>query len=168
MSEIVIPSNVQCIGAYAFSQCLKLKRIWFSAYISKIDPSAFVGCTELERIFIPNHTFLEFEKLLPKFREILREKITIENHQGHRRVFCKKELEDINRAKVIQGQYTKLVCFYMNDGCQKYIPLCEQSFLSIGDEVDLNKAKLIELSGDGINYGYIDGYEYFDTNLVDA
>ena len=169
LDEIVIPSNVHCIGANAFSQCSKLKRIWFSAYIRNIDPSAFIGCTELERIFIPDNTFDEFEKLLPKYREILMEEVTIENHKGHRRLFSKKELEIVIRAKVVQGQYTKLVCIYKNDGCQIYIPLCKQSHLSIGDEVDMNKARLIEFNDEGIYYGlHIDGYEDVQKYLVEA
>ena len=168
LDEIVIPSNVVSIGANAFLHCRRLKKIWLSEDLTYIDPSTFIGCTKLECIYIPNNTFGRFEKLLPEFREVLMEEVTIENHKGHRRLFSKKELEAVNRAKVVQGQYTKLVCFYMNDGCQKYIPLCKQSPLSIGDEVDLNKAKLIELSGEGIYYGYIDGREYYNINLVDA
>ena len=168
LDEIVIPSNVVSIGANAFLHCRRLKKIWLSEDLTYIDPSTFIGCTKLECIYIPNNTFGRFEKLLPEFREVLMEEVTIENHKGHRRIFCKKELDVVNRAKVVQGQYTKLVCFYMNDGCQKYIPLCKQSPLSIGDEVDLNKAKLIELSGEGIYYGYIDGREYYNINLVDA
>lgn len=169
LDEIVIPSNVKSIGANAFSQCLNLKKVWFSAYISNIDPSAFIGCRELECIFIPDFTFDEFEKLLPKFREVLMEEVTIENHKGHRRIFCKKEIDVVNRAIIVQGQYTKLVCFYMNDGCQKYIPLCKQSNLSIGDEVDLNKAKLIEFNDEGIYYGlHVDGYDDVQKYLVEA
>ena len=168
LDEIMIPRGVVNIGANAFLQCGRLKKIWFSENLALIDPSAFIGCTKLEYIFIPDNTFDRFEKMLPKYREILMEEITIENYKGHRRLFSKKELEVVNRTKVVQGQYTKLVCFYMNDGCQKYIPLCKLSPLSIGDEVDLNKAKLIELLGEGIYYGYIDGREYYVNNLVEA
>ena len=169
LDEIVIPGSVKSIGANAFSQCLNLKKIWFSECISNIDPSAFIGCKELEYIFIPDFTFNEFEKILPEFREILMEGVTIENHKGHRRIFCKKELEVVNRAKVVQGQYTKLVCFYMNDGCQKYIPLCKQSPLNIGDKVDLIKARLIEFDDEGIYYGlHVDGYDDVQKYLVEA
>ena len=97
------------------------------------------------------------------------EEVTIENHKGHRRIFCKKEIDVVNRAIIVQGQYTKLVCFYMNDGCQKYIPLCKQSDLSIGDKVDLNKAKLIEFDDEGIYYGlHVDGYDDVQKYLVEA
>ena len=168
LDEMFIPEGVESIGANAFLNCVKLNKVWLSNKVTFIDPSAFTGCKKLEYIFIPDNTFVKFEKLLPEYREILMEKVEIDGHKGLKRFLSKKELEVVYKAKVVQGQYTKLICFYMNDGCQKYIPLCKQSQLSIGDEVDLNKAKLIELSGEGIYYGYMDGREYYDKNIVDA
>ena len=168
LQEMTIPNGVKNIGDYAFNGCNNLVSIKFLSRIDSIGEGVFQRCNKLANIYIPVGTRQKYENMLPEYREILMEELTIENHKGHRRVFCKKELEVVNRAKVVQGQYTKLVCFYMNDGCQKYIPLCRQSHLSIGDEVDLNTAKLIKLSGEGIYYGYIDGREYYDNNLVDA
>lgn len=165
---MTIPNGVKNIGDYAFNGCNNLVSIKFLSRIDSIGEGVFQRCNKLANIYIPVGTRQKYENMLPEYREILMEELTIENHKGHRRVFCKKELEVVNMAKVVQGQYTKLVCFYMNDGCQKYIPLCRQSHLSIGDEVDLNMAKLIKLSGEGIYYGYIDGREYYDNNLVDA
>ena len=168
LQEMTIPNGVKNIGDYAFNGCNNLVSIKFLSRIDSIGEGVFQRCNKLANIYIPVGTRQKYENMLPEYREILMEELTTENHKGHRRVFCKKELEVVNRAKVVQGQYTKLVCFYMNDGCQKYIPLCRQSHLSIGDEVDLNTAKLIKLSGEGIYYGYIDGREYYDNNLVDA
>ena len=192
LSSIYIPDSVQSIGYSAFEYCSSLTSITLPVYLKEIanrtfrlcinlslvcmplnveciGRNAFIGCTKLEYIFIPNNTFGRFEKLLPEFREVLMEEVTIENHKGHRRIFCKKEIDVVNRAIIVQGQYTKLVCFYMNDGCQKYIPLCKQSPLSIGDEVDLNKAKLIEFNDEGIYYGiHVDGYDDVQKYLVEA
>ena len=168
LDEIVIPSNVESIGAYAFVRCRKLNKLWLSDNVTFIDPSAFNGCVKLEYIFIPDNTFVKFEKLLPEYREIMMEKVIIDNHEGLRRVFGKKEIESVNKAEVVRSALTNSVCFCMNDGCQKYIPLSKDSKLSIGDSIDLKIAKLIEFTDEGIYYGF-DGYgEYYSKYLVEA
>lgn len=168
MDEIVIPSNVESIGAYAFVRCRKLNKLWLSDNVTFIDPSAFNGCVKLEYIFIPDNTFVKFEKLLPEYREIMMEKVIIDNHEGLRRVFGKNEIESVNKAEVVRSALTNSVCFCTNDGCQKYIPLSKDSKLSIGDSIDLKIAKLIEFTDEGIYYGF-DGYgEYYSKFLVEA
>ena len=168
LDEIVIPRAVVNIGANAFLQCGRLNKIWFSEDLTLIDPSVFIGCTKLEYIFIPDNTFDRFEKLLPEFREILMEEVTIENHKGLKRVFSKEDFELVNKAIVVQGTFTKMICFYMNDGCQKYWPLSKQSNLSIGDSVDLTKAMWIEFGGEGIYYGIGSDGDYYSKYLVEA
>ena len=168
LDEIVIPRGVMSIGANAFLQCGRLKKIWFSENLSYVDHSAFIGCSKLEYIFIPDNTYDGFEKLLPEFKEILMESVVIENHEGLRRVFSVKEKNSVNKAEVVRSTFTNSVCFYMNDGCQKYIPLRKNSQLSIGDEINLEKAKLIEFTDEGIYYGF-DGYgDYYSKYLVEA
>ena len=52
----------------------------------------------------------------------------------------------VNRAEVVASQYGSSVCFFMNAGGQTYIPLDDNSELSVGDELDIRTAKLITLS----------------------
>ena len=65
------------------------------------------------------------------------------------RVFDAEELAQVNSAKVVASQYGLSVCFYMKEGCQKYIPLSRDSTASIGDEVNLQTAKILTLVKDG-------------------
>jgi hypothetical protein len=65
------------------------------------------------------------------------------------RVFNAEELADVVSAKVVASQYGMSVCFYMHDGCQKYIPVSRDSVCQIGDVVDINKAKVLVLEKDG-------------------
>ena len=65
------------------------------------------------------------------------------------RSFNDEEKAMINRAEVVASEYGNSVCFFMKSGGQTYIPLSNQSTLGIGDEVDLNVAKLLTLHRDG-------------------
>ena len=65
------------------------------------------------------------------------------------RVFNQEELADVSHAKVVASQYGMSVCFFMVDGCQKYIPVSRDSIASVGDDVDITKAKLLTLAKDG-------------------
>ena len=55
----------------------------------------------------------------------------------------------IKRAEVVPSEYGNSVCFFMKSGGQTYIPLSNQSTLGVGEEVDLEKAKLLTLHRDG-------------------
>lgn len=68
---------------------------------------------------------------------------------GEPRNFSQEELSLVNNAKVVLSQYGLSVCFFMKDGCQKYIPLSRDSVACDGDIVDLNKAKILKLKKDG-------------------
>ena len=61
------------------------------------------------------------------------------------RSFNLEERLAVNRAEVVASQYGNSVCFFMNDGGQSYIPLDKNSELTIGDELDMNTAKVITL-----------------------
>jgi hypothetical protein len=65
------------------------------------------------------------------------------------RSFNDEEKAMISRAEVVASEYGNSVCFFMKSGGQSYIPLSNQSTLGIGEEVDLNAAKLLTLHRDG-------------------
>ena len=67
------------------------------------------------------------------------------------RSFNDEEKAMISRAEVVASEYGNSVCFFMKSGGQTYIPLSNQSSLTVGDDVDLNKAKLLTLHRDGSN-----------------
>ena len=68
---------------------------------------------------------------------------------ANRRAFSKEELNLVNKAEVKLSQYGMSVCFFMKDGCQKYIPLSRDSVANVGDVVDLTKATILTLKKDG-------------------
>ena len=65
------------------------------------------------------------------------------------REFNDEEKAMITRAEVVPSEYGNSVCFFMASGGQTYIPLSNQSSLTPGDAVDINKAKLLTLHRDG-------------------
>jgi hypothetical protein len=65
------------------------------------------------------------------------------------RMFNAEELADVVSAKVVASQYGMSVCFFMKDGCQKYIPVSRDSMCQVGDAVDIKKAKILILEKDG-------------------
>ena len=67
----------------------------------------------------------------------------------NRRAFSQEELNLVNKAEVKLSQYGMSVCFFMKDGCQKYIPLSRDSVANVGDVVDLTKATILTLKKDG-------------------
>ena len=65
------------------------------------------------------------------------------------RGFNAEELALIDRAEVVASEYGNSVCFFMKSGGQTYIPLSRDSSLTVGDSVDITKAKLLTLHRDG-------------------
>ena len=65
------------------------------------------------------------------------------------RNFNAEEIAAVKSAQVVASEYGNSVCFYMHSGGQTYIPLSNQSSLTVGDSVDLTKAKLLTLHRDG-------------------
>ncbi len=49
-----IPDTVKTIGDYAFRDCTKLKEIYLSPSLEKLDGRVFLGCSLLEEIVIPD------------------------------------------------------------------------------------------------------------------
>lgn len=68
---------------------------------------------------------------------------------SNRRAFSQEELNLVNHAEVKLSQYGLSVCFFMKDGCQKYIPLSRDSVATEGDKVDLTKAQILTLKKEG-------------------
>ena len=65
------------------------------------------------------------------------------------RNFEKEEIAAVSKAEVVSSQYGNSVCFHMVGGGQTFIPLSNDSTLSIGETIDLSKAKLLTLEKDG-------------------
>ena len=65
------------------------------------------------------------------------------------RTFNIEERLAVKRAEVVSSQYGYSVCFFMNAGGQTYIPLDTNSGLCVGDELDMNTAKIVTLCREG-------------------
>jgi hypothetical protein len=65
------------------------------------------------------------------------------------KAFSQEEQELVSHAEVVDSQYGMSVCFFMKAGGQTFIPLSVNSSLSVGDAVDLSKAKVLQLHRDG-------------------
>lgn len=169
LTFVTIPQNVKRVGNYAFDGCTDLEAIEFLGIIESAGNHILDKDSGLPSIIVPNGTRLKYEQLLPDYKTNLFERVFIDNNKGKKRAFSKEEIETVNKAEVVQGTYTKMVCFHLSDGCQKYIPLCKQSVLSLGDSVNLHKAELIILDGEGINYGIgADGRDDIQKYIVEV
>lgn len=65
------------------------------------------------------------------------------------RNFTQEEIDSVISAVVVSSSYGSSVCFMMKSGGQTYIPLSSKSTASIGEAIDLSKAKVITLSKPG-------------------
>ena len=65
------------------------------------------------------------------------------------RSFEKEEISAVSKAEVVSSQYGNSVCFHMVGGGQTFIPLSNDSTLSIGETIDLSKAEILTLGKDG-------------------
>ena len=65
------------------------------------------------------------------------------------RSFQQEELALVDKAEVVSSDYGMSVCFFMKSGGKTYIPLSRDSALTVGDSVDITKAKLLTLHRDG-------------------
>ncbi len=65
------------------------------------------------------------------------------------RKFDQEEIDAVSKAEVVASEYGNSVCFFMAAGGKTYIPLSNQSSLSVGDSVDMNTAKILTLHRDG-------------------
>ena len=65
------------------------------------------------------------------------------------RKFTAEEKAMVAEARVVASQFGNSVCFFMKNGQQGFIPLSNDSNLTIGDTVDMDKADLLTLSRPG-------------------
>lgn len=65
------------------------------------------------------------------------------------REFNEEEINSVAKAVVVASQYGNSVCFHMKSGAKTFIPLSSDSTLTVGESVDLTKAKLLRLSKPG-------------------
>lgn len=65
------------------------------------------------------------------------------------RSFEAEEIAAVSKAEVVDSQYGNSVCFFMKAGGKTYIPLSNDSTLTVGDSVDLSKILLLTLEKEG-------------------
>lgn len=65
------------------------------------------------------------------------------------RAFTPEEIKAVASTKVVESQYGLSVCFIMASGGSSYIPLEQDSTLTVNDTVDLTKAQLVTLQKQG-------------------
>lgn len=65
------------------------------------------------------------------------------------RNFTPEEIALVSNAEVVDSQFGTSVCFTMVTGGKTYIPTSQDSKASVGDPVDLTRAKLITLGRPG-------------------
>ena len=65
------------------------------------------------------------------------------------REFTQEEKDLVARAEVVPSRYGLSVCFFMKNGQMGFVPLSNTSSLKEGEQVDLDKAKILTLSRPG-------------------
>ena len=65
------------------------------------------------------------------------------------RLFTQEEVEAVEKTVVVASKYGNSVCFFMKGGGQTFIPLSRDSIVIVGSAIDLSKASILTLEGDG-------------------
>jgi hypothetical protein len=65
------------------------------------------------------------------------------------REFTADEINAVDSATVVESNFGFSVCFFMKVGGQTYIPLDQNSSATVGDNIDLSKAKVVTLQRPG-------------------
>ena len=171
LTTIVIPENVEEIANNAFEKCSNLMCINIYNPSIHINNNVFSGCDSLVCIYIPEGSKSYFERLLPDYSNILVE-LQKEWFVKDMRPFTSEEIDTVEDAEVVPSaeeimdanrlgtglssilptkisQYQYCVRFRYFGGGYSYIPLSNNSTLSIGDKVNISTAKLYTLSCEG-------------------
>ena len=65
------------------------------------------------------------------------------------RSFEQEEISAVKEAYVVPSEFGNSCCFLMKSGGKTYIPMSRDAKASVGDAIDLTKAKLLTLSREG-------------------
>ena len=65
------------------------------------------------------------------------------------RNFSSEEIADVEKAEVVESNYGASVCFYLKSGDVSFMPLSSTSSKGIGEEINLEEAKVVTLSKAG-------------------
>ena len=156
LSHVIIPKSVTEIQRSAFMWCSGLNSITILNPNIAIGPAVFTECKSLSKIFIPQGTIVRFKEMFLNnwnadhndFYRLLVEQNSSWVEKS-RRAFTQDVIAAVERAEVVASQYGNSVCFIMKSGAQTYIPLSQNSSLTVGDTIDLKAAKLITLCREG-------------------
>ncbi len=153
LKEYKVVDGTKVICDMAFFCCTELISVTFPESIELIGERAFFGgklfgCKKLEHILVPKGEKERFAELLPSLKDKLVEHNIGWREKG-RRAFTQYEIAAVEKAEVVASQYGNSVCFFMKSGGQTYIPLSQDSSLTVGDTIDLKTAKLITLCRKG-------------------
>lgn len=75
LTSIRLPNNLTSIGNVVFGSCKNIKSISLPKSVIRIGKHIFVGCDNLPTVYIPVGTRSKFEKLLPKYKDKLVERL---------------------------------------------------------------------------------------------
>lgn len=73
LKKVTIHEGVTSIGYSTFGGCWNLKELTIPESVTNIDDYAFDECSGLTQINIPQGTYDKFSKMLPKYKNILKE-----------------------------------------------------------------------------------------------
>lgn len=75
LTSIRLPNNLISIGNVVFGSCKNIKSISLPKSVIRIGKHIFVGCDNFPTVYIPVGTKSIFEKLLPKYKDKLVERL---------------------------------------------------------------------------------------------
>jgi len=67
------------------------------------------------------------------------------------RKFTEDEISEVNKAFAVSSEYGTSCCFLMKSGEMIYQPFSNDSTVTVGEEIDLNKVEIVTLRKDGEN-----------------
>ena len=113
LNHVVIPNSVGKIGNWAFENCKNLKSITILNSYVLFGEDVFFGCDNLCSIVIPIGTKKRFERLLPKYRDIL-----IENggDDDLRNAWCDEFGAIYSRDKIRLLKCPKIITYKIKEG----------------------------------------------------
>lgn len=65
------------------------------------------------------------------------------------RSFTPEEIDMVAKAVVVSSEFGNSCCFFMKGGNIHFTPMSTDSTLTVGEDVDLNKAQIVTLKKEG-------------------